>query len=264
ERGMVRMAVPKDPVSGILIVDNVAPELAVIPTIRQITEPGVDGVELTLLPPDGKLPDTQNSLTGAGGQAWRELINTEARSTGPKRIRFIYPDGIAALPDWTRVTANVSWAGGQAAAWCIAAPPLLNGDMETLDDGWLRAWGVAPDNAEKHGGRHSLRVDNPDGRFMCLTNLTPIKPLTRYRMSAWIRRHVEGAYVSVALVEYEAGTTLTVLLDLGAGGKQEAWEQCTGEFTSGPNPRSSAIYLYNRNGKGQAWFDDITLEELAP
>jgi hypothetical protein len=44
--------------------------------------------------------------------------------------------------------------------------------------------------------------------------------------------------------------------------KRGEWETLETEFTTHPNPRSSAIYLYNFDEQEPAWFDGLELEEV--
>ena len=43
---------------------------------------------------------------------------------------------------------------------------------------------------------------------------------------------------------------------------QGRWQRQTVEFTTHPDPRSTAIYLYNFNKDADAWFDGIELTEV--
>ncbi|MCC7494019.1 MAG: hypothetical protein IT204_16800 [Fimbriimonadaceae bacterium] len=260
--GRLRLPVAADTLSGFLIVERLGPELTVLPQLRQVFTPGSDALELTLWAPLGTLPATAVEVRGAG-PTWTAAAPPTAPTPGLQRQRFTPAGGLAALTDWTRVTAVVRWGQQQASAWCSAAPPLINGDYETLEDGTLIGWGCEPDRAERHAGQASLRLDNNDGRFLYTMALTPLKPATRYRLSGWIkRRGSPAAHVSLALVEYEEGSQLRVACDVGSRGQQDRWEEFSAEFTSHPGPRSSAVYLYNRGGTGSAWFDDLRLEEV--
>jgi len=44
--------------------------------------------------------------------------------------------------------------------------------------------------------------------------------------------------------------------------KSGEWERLTTEFTTHPDPRSTALYLYNFSKTGAVWFDDLKIEEI--
>ncbi len=259
--GGSRLTVPvaPDAISAVVLTGRLAPSRAATPTVRQVMAPGPDLVEVTLFQPAGD-PRATVALAAAGA-TW-QVVGDETPTPGVRRLRYRPEPALATWDDWRRVTATATWSGGIASAWCCAAPPLVNGDFETVDGRWLRHWAVEPDLAEKHSGRASLRLDN-DGKAMGhVSALTPLKPNTRYRMTGWIKRHTTGSHVSIAMIEYEEGSKFQVSAELGARGKQDEWERFETEFTSHAAPRSSAIYLYNRSGQGSAWYDDLALVEM--
>lgn len=255
--GRRRIAVPPDEVSGVLLVERAESDAAVTLTASQVMAPGEDGVEVTLFAPLGDAPSGPVTAVDARGVAWTR-VSEERPIAAVRRVRFAPPEPVPALPDWLKVT--VESAGRRA--WCVVAPPLVNGDMEATEDGHLVHWGVAPDETEKASGRASLRVDNDGHSVGHVSALAALKPNTRYRFSGAIRRHTVGSHVSAAVIEYEEGSAFRLSAELGANGAQDQWERFETEFTSHPAPRTSAVYLYNRGGRGSAWFDDLRLEEL--
>jgi hypothetical protein len=66
-----------------------------------------------------------------------------------------------------------------------------------------------------------------------------------------------GAHV----VEYEEGSRFVRSAVLNSS-KLGAWETLETVFSTHPNPRSTAIYLYNFDPDGSAWFDGLELEEV--
>ena len=263
EAGHVRFAVPPETVSAALFVQSVEPALRVVPTLDQVRLPGRDGVEVTLFFPEGRPVPVNLSLRAPAGILLEEAPATPSESPAVLHRVWVPRGGLGALPGWEKILAEARWQSGSAGAWCLLCPPLANGNFERLrPDGHLEYWPSSPCVEEPAEGRHCLKLENPDGKAIGHVNLlTPIKPSTRYRFSARIRRDTAGTDARAAVVEYEDGAKLRVSANIGSGGKSGAWEQFETEFVSHPAPRSSAVYLYLGKSKS-AWFDDLRLEEV--
>ncbi|MBM4083751.1 MAG: hypothetical protein FJ272_03090 [Planctomycetes bacterium] len=263
--GMVSFRAPSDAVSAALLVESVEPALAVVPTIEQIMTPGVDGLELTLFFPGGQPVKADVTLRAPAGVSLQEIPSPRANESPAVLRRAWKPEGgLQALRGWEKVYADVQWQGGKATVWCLLCPPLANGNFETFrPDGRLEYWPAIACTESPAEGKHCLRLVNPDGKgHGHVSLLTPLKPSTRYRFSAKIKRDAPKSDARASVIEYEEGLKFKISASVGSGGKADEWEAFTTEFTSHPNPRTSAVYLYLGSSQ-TAWFDDLRLEEIA-
>jgi len=260
KKGTVSFYAPTTEISGVLFVETVEPSLQVVPTLEQIMTPGEDGVELTIFYPAGKPKQVDINLSGAALQARSEL---KSDSPFVQRCRWTPQNGLATLHKWEKVDAKVLWGAQQSSVWSLLCPPLVNGDFERLRPaGQIDYWPALPSTESPASGKYCLKLESGDGKTPVMaTLLTPLKPSTRYRFSAKVRRDMEKSAARAAIVEYEDITKFHVSASLGSGGKSNKWQEFSTEFTSHPAPRSSAVYLYLGEDK-TAWFDDLKLEEV--
>jgi hypothetical protein len=262
--GIVHFTAPGEPVSAALFVESVEPALAVVPTMEQIMRPGHDGLELTLFFPGGQPVKADVTLRAPAGLPLKEIPSPRP-SESPAVVRRAWqPEGgLQTLRGWEKVYADVQWQGAKATAWCMLCPPLANGNFEQVrPDGRLAYWPGLPCTDAPAEGKYCLKLENPDGKAFGHVNLlTPIKPSTRYRFSARIKRDTAKSDARASVIEYEEGSKFRISASVGSGGKSDEWEAFTTDFTSHENPRTSAVYLYL--GKSRtAWFDDLKLEEI--
>ena len=258
--GEAEIRLPPESVSALLFVEQVESSLRVVATLDQIRQPGHDGIEATLFFPVGQPLPTQVSLRVGNGLEMRPAeVPTEYAAV--ERRRWLTTAPLATLGEWAKAEASVRWEGGEASPWCLLCPPLANPGFETLRaDGRLGYWPTTPCDEDPAEGRHCLKLVKGDGHGHA-NLLAPIKPGTRYRLSARIRRDTEGSSARVSVIEYEEGSRFRQSASVGSGGRAGAWESFTADFVSHEQPRTSAVYLYLGNSD-TAWFDDIRLEEL--
>lgn len=260
--GTQEIPVPTDGVSAAVIVGEVGRELAVVPWLEQIMEPGVDGLELGMFFPRGEpvdvtglefsLPEGFTPTTGAGG--------SEARAV--QRSVLSDADHLRGLTRWTKVSGNVRWEGGEARPWCVLAPPLVNGDFEEVEDGRLVYWGVPPCDEDPGQGELCIRVDRGTTPHRHISLLTPVKPDTQYRFRCMVRRSAAATgWAGAHVVEYLEGSEFVRSATLNST-RQGEWEMLETVFTTHPDPRSTAIYMYNFDETEPAWFDGLELEEV--
>ena len=253
--------VPAEDISAAVIVQEAAPALQVVPFLEPMTAPGDNGLLLTLFTPMREdLPVTLKPHWPAGFAPQQRTRLTEDPCV--QRIRFVDPQDLQGLTQWSKTTVEVAWQGGKQTAWTMLAPPLVNGDFERLDaNGYLDYWNVKPDATNPGEGKHCVRLDSKPGGFNLLNVLTPLKPGCRYRLSGMIRREAADAGCSATMIEY---TDEKNFVRSGAISPTKAgeWERLTTEFTTHPNPRSTALYLYNFSKTSPAWFDDLKIEEI--
>jgi len=250
--------VPTDGVSAAVIVNNVAPELAVVPWIEQIMRPGEDGYVVSYFMPLRGLPEVTCRITNppiSPTENWSDPNNFSLVD----RTEHRDPAHLAGLKRWERVTAQFSWPGGEASVWTILAPPLVNGNFEEVEDGRLVYWGAPPCDEDPAEGRYCIRLDQTTAPQKLIMTLTPVKPNCRYRFRCMVKRLGEQ-WAGAHFVEYLEGSEFVRSAMLNST-KRGEWETLETEFTTHPNPRSSAIYLYNFDEQQPAWFDGLELEE---
>jgi hypothetical protein len=259
--GVQKIPVPTDDVSAALIVSAVSPELEAVAWLEQIMRPGTDGAMLAVFFP------VQEPKGLAHRLVWPQGFQPEEKSIPAEtdclqRTEFFVPLGLKDLKRWDKARATITWTGGQTSAWAMLAPPLVNGDMEEVEEGRLVYWGPPPCNENPGRGKYCIRVDrqiSPHGHF---SSLTPLKPGCKYRFKGMVKRSGEkgaGAHV----IEYEEKLNFVRSAALNST-KRGEWETVETVFTTHRNPRSTAIYLYNFDEKSPAWFDALELEELPP
>ncbi len=251
--------VPLDDVSAAVIVSAVSPELAVVPWLEQIMRPGEDGLEVTLFRPEGGTAEVDIKLSWPGGVPG-PLKQVEAESDCLRRLEIDDPKHLLGLKRWTKVKGSFAWEGGQSEAWVIVAPPLVNGDFEEVEDGRLVYWGAPPCTEDPAQGRYCIRLDSRTAPRKLISSLTPLKPDCKYRFKCMVKRTGEqwaGAHV----VEYEEGSKFVRSAVLNSS-KRGQWETLETVFTTHPNPRSTAVYLYNYDADSPAYFDGLELEEV--
>jgi len=97
-----------------------------------------------------------------------------------------------------------------------------------------------------------------------ITQLTPLKPNCKYLFRCMVKRTGEKP-ASAHVVEYEdtsKGGSKFVISARLASAKIGEWERLETTFTTHPNPRSTAVYLYNYDPDHPAYFDGLALEEV--
>ena len=256
------LPVPVDGVSAAVIVSQVEPALRVVAWLEQIMRPGDDGLALTLFAPLD-YPFGEISQTVSDHGMTRIIENSNDVAPHLRRYEIRDADHLAGLAEWIKATADVRWQGGEVHPWTVLAPPLVNGNMEQVqDDGRLAYWGALPCDEDPAEGLHCIRVDTQSAPQKHLSTLTPVKPACRYRFRCMVRRSAAATgWAGAHVVEYEEGSSFTRSAVLNSS-KVGEWESLETEFTSLPDPRSTAIYLYNFDEAEPAWFDRLQLEEI--
>jgi hypothetical protein len=251
--------VPTDAVSAAVIVNNVAPELAVVPWVEQIMTPGTDGWVVAYFMPLRAVSEVTCRIRNApvpDTERWRDPTDFGLVA----RTEYRDPAHLSALKRWEKLVVDFEWDGGsKAQLWTILAPPLVNGGFEEVEEGRLVYWGAPPCTEDPGQGERCIRLDPEIAPQKHISSLTPVKPDCRYRFKCMVKRMGEqwaGAHV----VEYLEGSEFERSAVLNST-KRGEWETLETEFTTHPNPRSSAIYLYNFDDE-PAYFDGLELEEV--
>ncbi|NSW56261.1 MAG: hypothetical protein HPY44_09615 [Armatimonadetes bacterium] len=254
--------VPTDPVSAAVIAADVEPKLRVVPWLEQIMRPGEDGMELSLFCPMGWLGSCDVDGKFPPGELDIESQGVAPVSTCLRRARLLDRGHLRGLTRWSKIRLDVTWDTGTAGTWCVLAPPLVNGDFEEVEDGRLVYWGAPPCEEDPGEGKWCIRLDRDTAPLKHVSSLTPLKPNTRYRFRCMIRRSPNATqWAGAHVVEYLEGSTFERSAVLNSTRLGE-WETLETVFTSHPDPRSSAIYLYNFDENEPAWFDGLELTEV--
>lgn len=120
----------------------------------------------------------------------------------------------------------------------------------------IEFWGARPgmvaDQAVRHSGKNSLRIDGPGKFYTIATEQGQLLPETEYRLSAWAK----GA--GTATLQWAGEGAASVALKPG----ETEWQQGKTTFKSAAKPRPGFLRLEWKLAQGQSiWVDDI---ELAP
>lgn len=161
---------------------------------------------------------------------------------------------------------------------------LLNGSFEETNStrgfvaGWEhlrgyqgRVWNgkAYRDEAEKHGGAASLRLENSAATDVVQVsqNVTVGDGLVvgkRYRLSAWLKTGAMARPNGIGFGVLKPG-----LVSAGVGGRLvfpaagAGWTRGSAEFTV-PEGAQMLRIMIHIEGKAKAWVDDMTLEEVLP
>ena len=157
---------------------------------------------------------------------------------------------------WPATLENGDFEADHFRGWSVKKVP---GQDHYYDD--LVRVGYYLDEDVQHGGRRSLRFHSDNrSRRMSVEGMCRLRPHTRWRASLWMKSDPgmkPGA--SVTLREYDKDRSNGVALR-PAGDVVAGWQQLVGDFTTAT--RSVArVSLVNGGGTGDAWFDDVSIEE---
>jgi hypothetical protein len=115
-------------------------------------------------------------------------------------------------------------------------------------------------------GPQSLRMTNVAGKSMGMTfYLKNLKPNTKYRVRAFIRTNLKpykGSGAASVTVRIQGLKKALSLPRSGVVGETN-WHQVSGEFTTpGKIGKKSYISCNIRRAEGEAYFDDLIIEEV--
>jgi hypothetical protein len=177
-------------------------------------------------------------------------------------MEVVDPAHLKGLTRWLRVPARLSWDGGETEVWTMLAPPLVNGDFETAEDGHLSYWSAPPCLDSPGQGKQCIRLDRRTAPAHLIQSLTPVKPNCRYRFRCMVKRSQDATgWAGAHVIEYEEGLQFARSAALNST-KLGEWETLETAFTTHADPRTTAIYLYNFDDTAPAWFDGLELEEV--
>jgi len=186
----------------------------------------------------------------------------------------VFNGGFELAPAFTAVqTASALWIDGTAAG------------SATIDQyGWYgggtAAFAVSFDTTVSRSGKNSLKLSNTNASGLSYagntsgTTLSPLskycpllKASTKYRLTFWVKtNNVAASAAHLTLNQYDIsaviGTTITTTKISGTND----WASVVTEFTSDADAGGSYARIFAWNyvagNVSDAWFDDITLEEI--
>jgi len=148
---------------------------------------------------------------------------------------------------------------------------LVNGSFEKDTDGWdldpkNGKVTATSDPKQPHGGRPSLRIDNLEITFSSFTQGVQLKPLTKYRLSGWIK----ASKIIAGDEKVQAG----VGASLNINGIRERtpnvsdtpdWIHASVDFTTKADANTRVglkLSDYGKAVKGTVWLAELSLVEL--
>ena len=139
---------------------------------------------------------------------------------------------------------------------------LCNGSLDSLTD-WRTAEGIVADNAEKHEGTASMRLESTDPKAIRIHSQNIVlKPRTAYTLSAWIKTLSVRGGIGAQVYPYdftEASTSPVAMLTVSGTAD---WARHEMTFTTGDDTEGR-ISLRISEALGTAWIDDVRLTEGA-
>jgi hypothetical protein len=172
------------------------------------------------------------------------------------------------------VIVGLSLAGSVAVAQGLGSTPapttknlLVNGSFENGTDGWtLKAYAnqgrMAIDETEKHGGKPTLRVDNPAGDDTHLKQTVTVEPDTHYRLEGYIKtkdlQSVKRDGKGGAQLVLDNSWTRSPVIS-----KTKSWTKVSVDIVTGAE---TTIDVGGRLGydnvTGTAWFAELSLVKV--
>ncbi len=174
---------------------------------------------------------------------------------------------------WIGVLLSLSWAGAQDEPAPVGAKNLIrNGDFNAINDempmGWKTStWGGSAqfeiDRSNGHRESPCVKISSVDGADASWSYRVPVKPHTDYRVTIWAKTDDlqlnGGLGVQVNFHELQMEGKSTPI-----SGTND-WTEITSEINSGAHDALLLNLLFGGwgNATGTAWFDDVSLEEIA-
>jgi len=160
---------------------------------------------------------------------------------------------------WPKGVANGGFEENNFAYWRGEGAKKVPGLNYYYSD--LLKVGSYLDENVKRSGRRSLRVHSDDRmRSMSVYGSFALEPERRYRASFWYRADetIQPSW-GLALREYDTDNYSGVNL-APTGREDRGWKEVAGNFMTGA--RTVAEFsLGHRSGTGDAWFDDVAIED---
>ena len=158
---------------------------------------------------------------------------------------------------WPQGVANGGFEMDDFKHWGVKRDPGKNAYYDRL----VKV-GYFLDDKVRHSGKRSLRLHS-DNRFrvMSVKGSFSLKPRRRYRLSLWVKADkTMNPRFAVGLREYD--TDVRAGARLRPTGKEErGWREYAADFST-DSRTVMTVTLTNRKGTGDAWFDDVALQDV--
>jgi len=160
---------------------------------------------------------------------------------------------------WPETLQNGGFEADHFQGWSVKKVP---GQDHYYDE--LVHVGYYLDDQVRRSGKRSLRLHSDNrSRTMSVKGHARLRPKTQWRASIWMKADASmNPGASVSLREYD--TDRRAGLALRATGEPiDGWQQRAAEFTTSSRTVAT-VTMANRKGTGDAWFDDVRIEEVGP
>jgi len=121
---------------------------------------------------------------------------------------------------------------------------------------------------DAYNGRYSDHNERNDatGKYFGLCEKeVVVEPDTEYRLSLWIKARLTSGFAAAGLGVWSSDPMLNHHTDFGHTDGMTDWTLITGTWTSRPDEYTIRIVLYGTpDFAGEAFFDDLVLEEVEP
>jgi hypothetical protein len=155
--------------------------------------------------------------------------------------------------------------------WAAPEELVTNGGFEE----GKAPWGPGITDQEAHTGKHSIKLDNSQGRGwagIAYTKTIPLKPHVPYRISIWLKRQTGDGYVQIGgypvdangqkLVTGRSWTMVLFPIQIMTGQGLNEWTHFETVFTVHRSDFAGLIPRFvHRNGKDVLYFDDFSIQE---
>ncbi|MGD9495808.1 MAG: DUF6259 domain-containing protein, partial [Armatimonadota bacterium] len=264
--GALSLQVSSSTISAALVSYAIAPAHAV-DVVQEVLHAGassdtlvLNAVNLAAEPVVATVtPRVQPPLSCPGGAI---EIAIPARGTARAELPIA---GVGELQLPALVALDVTWPGGGRQSLAELRPLVLNAGLSADEDGdgtpdyWVASGSKSGSFARgmEDGGAW---IQGEEGQTLFLRQMVPVEPARQYYFAAEIRRSGGAGKVYAAVVEHIGERGLQVH---GIGDDPEApadtWQRFETTFTTVPEFRTVAIYLYNNDSTRRAWFRNVEL-----
>jgi len=176
--------------------------------------------------------------------------------------------------DCLAVVAGFTLAGSVAMAQDLGSTTnpknlLVNGSFEKGTEGWTfephgKVGIMALDETEKHGGKPSVRIENPGDEDSHLKQKVTVEPETRYRLEGYIKtKDVKGTKRDSkggATLDLEGTWQHTVAVN-----KTKSWTKVSIDIVTGAQTEvevGGRLGYWSDGVIGTAWFADLSLVKI--
>jgi cytochrome c551/c552 len=203
--------------------------------------------------------------------AWVKMAEFPTSPELQKTVRALALNSLSSKDEWIREAGVILTRRHNVPLYHEGPNLLPNPSLETvgadgLPEGWKRRdynpqsrgdavrWESVSGDKDRHSGTRAIRAVADDRVDTSLHADVTVKPHTQYRLSTWLRG--KGLQGKISLNDH-IGRAETEKLT-----RDGDWQRMETTFDSGERTQASINILFV--GKGQAFFDDVSLVELSP